>query len=565
MKFSLDGLRLQLLGLIIVPFSLLVLGLAIGGVSIHQHAMRRLVAKRDERAVRAAASALSQQLLHREDSIHAVALRLEGDVSPEIIIQDSGYLAEDFDAGLAILSADGDILASTVPAESWSGTAFGPFLSSLGDGASALSPPLLDASGEIAVLAAEWRAGRIALGASSIPGLMRMTTIPLIADTSGYDAFLTDSTGAALATIGAGVSDEQLQNHPGVQAALRGETGSSYLPAQDGEHVVAFSPVLPPGWALVLEEPWEAVASPILNISLVAPLTLIPVLLVALVGLWFGARQVVGPLQRLELKAQILTKGEFDAVREPVGGIAEIQHLQETLVLMSQRILAAQNALRGYIRTMTRTQEDERRRLARELHDETIQDLIALGQQIQMLQADLRGQGMNDVEGLQDLQRATQEAIQGIRRLSRGLRPVYLEDLGLAPALEMLARDAQADLEIPVTFDVHGDVCRLGADIELALYRIVQEALSNAARHAQARHVWLELLFDEDGLRITVRDDGAGFHPPEEWSELARQGHYGLIGIYERSVLIGARLRLDSSPGEGARISIRLPHSPNAA
>jgi signal transduction histidine kinase len=558
MKIQLDGMRLQLLGLIIVPFSLLVLALAIGGVSIHQGAMRRLVAERDERAVRAAASALSQELRHQEAAIHATALRLRDNAAPEVIVEQSAFLAGDFDLGLAILSLDGDVMASTGPPETWSASSLSAFLPSLPDGASTISPPFSDVAPDITFFTAERWADRIVLGASTLPGLMR-TTVPAMADMSDYSVFLTDQSGNALAIIGADLSADQLKRHPGVQAALRGETGSLYMPAEDGEHVVAFSPILPPGWALVLEEPWETVANPILNISLVAPLALIPVLLVALTGLWFGASQVVGPLQRLEQKTQFLTRGEFDAPREPVGGIAEIQHLQKTLVLMSQRILAAQEALRGYINTMTRTQEDERRRLARELHDETIQDLVALGQQIQMLQMDLRRRGVHDTDGLQDLLASTQEAIRGVRRLSRGLRPIYLEELGLVPALEMLARDAQTELGTPVSFDVHGEIGRLDADTELALYRMVQEALSNVGRHAQSTHVWLRLVFEEEELRITIWDDGVGFPPPEEWSELAHQGHYGLIGIYERSVLIGAELDVDSSPGEGTCISIRLP------
>ncbi len=228
---------------------------------------------------------------------------------------------------------------------------------------------------------------------------------------------------------------------------------------------------------------------------------------------------------------------------------------------MAQRIRAAQQTLRGYINTMTRTQEDERRRLARELHDETIQDLIALDQQVQMIGMNLRQQGLDDIEGLRELHQATQDSIHKVRRLSRGLRPIYLEDLGLIPALEMLSRDSQSELEIPITFKVEGEVYRLGPEVELALYRIVQETLSNVGRHAQAKHVWMEVIFDETDVLITVQDDGVGFLIPDQTSEFAHDGHYGLIGMYERSVLIDAQLNIHSDPDHGTSITIHLPRS----
>jgi signal transduction histidine kinase len=270
----------------------------------------------------------------------------------------------------------------------------------------------------------------------------------------------------------------------------------------------------------------------------------------------------VAPLTELEQKADQLAKGNYEAVDEPVGGIAEIQHLQGTLQLMRDRIRAAQEALRGYINTMTRTQEDERQRLARDLHDETIQDLIALGQQVQMIGIGMREQGLGDLQALRDLQQSTQEAIQRVRRLSRGLRPIYLEDLGLIPALEMLVRDTQQELEISISFHAEGPARRLDAETELALYRIVQEALSNISRHARAQHVWLDIQFRGEGLRLNLRDDGVGFVPPEQMSDLAHNGHYGLIGISERAVLIDARLEIQSTPGAGTQIIVDLPSRP---
>ena len=307
---------------------------------------------------------------------------------------------------------------------------------------------------------------------------------------------------------------------------MRGETGSSYLPGEDGEHVVAFSPIVPTDWVLLIEEPWEDVASPILDLSLAATLALIPALLVTVVALWFGARRVIEPLRRLEQRADKLARGDYEIVEETVGGIAEIQHLHQTLNTMTRRMQMAHQALRGYINTITHTQEEERRRLARELHDVTIQDLIGLDQQIQMAGINLRSQGLSEHEGLMELHQLAQEVIQRVRRLSRGLRPIYLEDLGLIPALEMLVRDTQEELGIPISFQVVGSSRRLHPDAELALYRMVQETLSNVSRHASADHTWLDVIFEDNSLRITVRDDGEGFQPPDQptWLTMVTTG-----------------------------------------
>ncbi|NIS81048.1 MAG: HAMP domain-containing protein [Anaerolineales bacterium] len=563
MKRLLDGLRLQLLGIIILPLSLLFLAFAVVGVRIHQDAMRRLVAERDERSVRTAAAAIAEQLYHREAAMRSVALRFSDGASHETILEQADFLFEDFDGGLAVLDLNGNILASTVHEELWIGSHTDGLILKLKKHETRFSEVYLENEVGLLVFVAARGEDQVAIGAFTISSLMRTATLGTMTGSGSYSAFLTDRSGQVLTSVGDTLLEDPMSDHPGVQASLRGETGSSYLPAEDGEHVVAFSPILPTGWALIIEEPWETVANPVLNLSLIAPLVLVPVLGVMLIALWFGTRQVVSPLRRLEQKAGRLAGGDYDAVAEPVGGIAEIQHLQLTLTLMTQRIRAAQDALRGYINTMTRTQEDERRRLARELHDETIQDLIALGHQVQMIGINLKDHGLGDIQELRELQQSTQEAIGRVRRLSRGLRPIYLEDLGLIPALQMLARDTELELEIPVSFRSQGEIRRLDAETELAFYRIVQEALSNVSRHARAEHVWIHVSFEEDSANIVIRDDGMGFQPPDQTNDLAREGHYGLIGMVERAVLIGADLEIRSVPKEGTQITAHLPLNAN--
>jgi signal transduction histidine kinase len=299
------------------------------------------------------------------------------------------------------------------------------------------------------------------------------------------------------------------------------------------------------------------VTTPFLRTTEIAPLALVPLLLISLAGLWFGVRQIVQPLRDLEKRSARLAWGDFHAVDEPVGGIMEIRRLQTELSQMAHKVQAAQNSLHGYIGEITEAQEEERLRLARELHDGTLQSLIALKQRIQMVQKN-KGVTLKE-EGLSALETLTEQTIEDLRRTTRALRPIYLEDLGLVTALEMLTRETENATNTKVTFSFQGDERRLTPSVELALYRIVQEALSNVARHAQASQAFLRVSYGKDSLTLEVSDNGVGFQVPESPGEFAPSGHFGLLGLYERAELIGASLNINSEAGKGTNLIIKLP------
>src|SRR6266498_5245239 len=141
--------------------------------------------------------------------------------------------------------------------------------------------------------------------------------------------------------------------------------------------------------------------------------------------------------------------------------------------------------------------------------------------------------------------------------MTRSLRPIYLEDLGLVTALGMLAREISQANHLQVDFQVFGDERRLSREVELALYRIAQEALNNVVHHANAKHAVLSISFEKE-VRLEVTDDGVGFTVPKSPTDFAPSGHFGLLGIRERADLIGARLELQSEAGSGTHLSIRL-------
>ncbi len=398
----------------------------------------------------------------------------------------------------------------------------------------------------------------IAVGAFSPSSLARRALANIFGASEQATAYVVTAGGMILYQTGAPPwNDSPPQQHPGVAEALRGESGTTYLTVAGDEHVIAFSPITPVGWALVIEEPWRAVADPLLRTTELAPLLLIPVLVIALMALWFGVRQVVQPLQSLERQATALGWGDFASIEEPVGGIDEIQRLQAELIHMAQKVNLAQKSLRGYLGAVTTGQEEERRRLARDLHDDTIQALIALNQQIQLAQLSVVDETM--AGKLATMQQMAEQMIGDLRRLTRDLRPIYLEDLGLIPALDMLARDISQLQQLPVTFESSGRERRLPAAEELALYRIAQEGLSNVLRHSQASQADLCLAFEPEAVTLTIRDDGVGFVVPESPAQMAATGHFGLLGIQERAELIGARMVIASTPGTGTQIAISLP------
>lgn len=555
----LRGLTVQLLAITVLPLTLLLLVIAFGSVALHQQDMRSLVGERDERAVQSAAAALNSELHHRAANIsNLVALAQLSENNSSISTTDD--LAADFDGGLAYLDMHGRVIASTSPSGPWVWVSQNNiFLASAPDVAPIFSAPFLDPnSKKLFVIISQVIPARnmIVAGAFSPEQLARETLSASYPAGSHVSIFLLDPTRQILFSSGPLASDSLRPDHPGLTEALRGESGTTYLKQDKVEHVVAYSSIKPVQWALITEEEWEMVVSPSLQITQLAPLVLVPAFIPALLALWFVATRIVQPLQRLETKAAALAWGDFEAIQDSVGGISEIQHLQQELAEMSQKVQAAQEGLRNYIGAITSAQEDERLRLARELHDDTIQSIIALKQRVQLAQTSVKDQASRRT--LAELETLSEQAIENLRRMTRALRPIYLEDLGLVTALEMLVHETSQNNAVQIEFKKSGEEQRLSHEVELALYRIAQEALSNVVRHSNAKQASLQIVFNKGEVQLEINDNGIGFVMPKSPTDFAPSGHFGLLGIRERADLIGARLEVESVPGKGTRVKVRL-------
>ena len=497
----LRGLTVQLFVVTVLPLTLLLLVIAFGSYFLHQQDMRSLVGTRDERAVQSAAATLAAELHHRAANISnlVVLAELSGDSEAIITTQD---MASDFDGGLAYLTSDGELLRATKGSSIWKAARQNKaLLASTSDGSNAqpiFSQPFQDPqSNQIFVIVSQYSVPRkmIVAGAFSPESLAKETLSSSYPAGESASIFLLDSSRRVLFTSPSDGPGSIPPNHPGIAEALDGQTGTRYVKVGDNEHVVAYSPVQPTGWALITEESWQHVVSPSLQLTQMAPLVLVPAFILALFAIWFMAKQIVQPLQKLEAKSAALAWGDFNAIEEPVGGISEVRHLQLELAEMARKVKAAQEALHDYIGAITAAQEEERMRLARELHDETIQAVIALKQRVQLARKSVKTE--SGQKSLQELEDLAEETVENLRRITRALRPIYLEDLGLSTALSMLARETSLAGDLDVDFMLLGEEHRLSREVELSLYRIAQEALNNVLHHAQAKHAIVSLQFDK--------------------------------------------------------------------
>ena len=557
------GFTTQLVVFTILPLTLFLLAIALGSVYIHQHDMRALVGERDERAVYSAAAAVGAELHHRGTIITSLALFInsEADLSLESLVIADEDIKIDFDGGLAYFDSEGNLLATTNQNGLWSWLKQNRQSLTLAASARAepvFSAPVRDPESNriyvvVSVLAPH---GAIVAGAFSPELLAGETLAPSYPPDSHAAIFLLDSSGESLFTSGAHVTENSSPDQATASKALSGESGIAYIEKDGIEHVIAYSPIPITGWALLSDEAWETVGTPSLQSTQVAPLVLVPAFLLALIALWFSAKRIIQPLQRLESKAAALSWGDFERIKEPVGGISEINQLQNELQEMARKVQSAQAGLRDYIGAITSAQEDERHRLARELHDDTIQAVIALKQRVQLIKKTVKDKKAH--QSLDELEILSEQTIENLRRLTRALRPIYLEDLGLVTALEMLVRETNDNNSLSVSFQKNGQERRLAGEVELVLYRIAQEALNNVTRHANANNVALHITYEDKKIQLEVSDDGDGFQFPNSPTDFAPSGHFGLLGIHERAELIGARLKIESTMGVGTSLKVVL-------
>ena len=280
-------------------------------------------------------------------------------------------------------------------------------------------------------------------------------------------------------------------------------------------------------------------------------------------------------VQQEGLRTQVITPLKS---KDQVQGVLAVatrrsrQFLQDDLDLITaignQIGVAIENArlyenLRFYVHEITRAQENERKRVARELHDETIQMLIFISRRLEALSTLSEQSPETILPHLESLRQSIGDTLRDLRRFVQDLRPPTLDHLGLVAALEGLTDDLEKN-GIAAELSMTGPVRRLvPEDTELMLFRIAQEALNNVRRHSGASRVAVNVDFFPARVRMCVKDDGSGFHAPERISDLVSSGRLGLVGMHERARTLGGTLTVRSEPGRGTVVTVDVPLRPN--
>ncbi|MBI2854781.1 MAG: HAMP domain-containing protein [Chloroflexi bacterium] len=400
-----------------------------------------------------------------------------------------------------------------------------------------------------------------------------------------YHLEVVDANGLTVLGIGEGVKPGETSPHfPMITefAAQRQAAAVAHEPSSGdafSAHVMAIVPLDPSPFYVLLEQP--------VDVALALPGELRRRILLAttlgfgatlLVAWWITRRQVVKPTEQLTEAARRMAKGDLET---PINVSAqdEVETLAASLEAMRMQLRDAYQAIsraKGEAETQVKqrtarltealskiisAQEQERRRLARELHDETAQTIGALSIALDRARYGLKDSEGETVNQIHEAQGIVRRLLEETRRLILDLRPLALEDLGLVPAIRWYAETHLEEQGVRTTVEVNHQEVRLPPHLEVALFRIVQEAINNIVRHAEARHARIELSFHDSVASVLVADDGKGFNVDRVFgtgtgsSDLS----FGLLGMQERTRLLNGRLDIRSEQGKGTQVVVEVP------
>lgn len=313
-------------------------------------------------------------------------------------------------------------------------------------------------------------------------------------------------------------------------------------------------------------------------------------LVVALFLSWGMARSLVRPIGQLNAAAQSISQGDLSQPTPELGS-DEIGELSRSLDAMrialkksldemqdwnteleakvevrtkqledSYREIERKEAARGeLLRKILTAQEEERKRIARELHDETTQSLLGLLMKLEAAGKTPSEASSIDSDMLMDVKNLAVETLDNVRRIIHDLRPSVLDDLGLLSAIRWYAEARFGSVAIKARVELTGEDRSLAPEIETALFRVVQEAIANIVRHAEAHNAVISVELEDAAVRIEVEDDGKGFDVEAIRRQADKAVGLGLLGMEERIALLGGRFQIESNPGGGTRLVIEVP------
>jgi signal transduction histidine kinase len=392
-------------------------------------------------------------------------------------------------------------------------------------------------------------------------GGLRVAVVAAVLDLERLDRIVLEQTGLGetgetylVASDGRFANARLVNRYPdpisslGIDTALQQRTGSGLYENYAGTPVIGVYTWLPrPGGALLAEMTQSEAFSPARQLALTIALIGLLVVAVLGIGVYVISRRIAKPILAITDTAIAVTDGDL-ARKAPVMSDDEVGTLARAFNHMTERLRGTLDELRGSQRRLVTAQDEERRKLERNIHDGAQQQLVALAVKMRIAQGLATKDAEKTAELLGQLQEDAQTALQDLRDLAHGIYPPLLADQGLPAALEAQARKA------PVHTEVACDgLTRYPPEIEAAVYFSVLEALQNISKYAGAAHVWMDLREADGLLSFRVRDDGQGFD-----AATTAPGS-GLQGMRDRLAALAGTVEIESTPGAGTVVTGQIP------
>jgi two-component system sensor histidine kinase UhpB len=283
-------------------------------------------------------------------------------------------------------------------------------------------------------------------------------------------------------------------------------------------------------------------------------------ILLGTVANYWVVKTALRPLQELrEMVKRMQAESTDEHMRLPEDTNPDIRQLAATVNSMLDRLDTRTRQLRAISERLINAQEDERKRIARRLHDDTGQSLSTLIMNLERMESLIPAEASDLLRRMVTARKLATRTLEDLRNVIYGLRPTMLDDLGLAPAIRWYARSGLDEAGVQVKFDSMDETMRLPPQIETTLFRIAQEAVSNIVRHAHAKSASIALWQEDGAACLWVEDDGCGFDFTYISTQALPLQRLGLLGIKERAELVGGEVMVDSVPGRGTRLEVHIP------
>jgi signal transduction histidine kinase len=565
-------LRSQALLWIVLPLTIMLAIIFLVNLYAYQQVVQSLIKARNQELARTAAAGLSQNIQAYADVLQALAsTESVSSGNPQHqsqALQLAHGVLQVFDGGVFVLNAQGVVTASDRERPDMIGLnlAIAPYFQNT----RALNRPTFSditldpGSHEQSIIVAAPISDSDGAFQGMVIGSFRILEQRLgrelrdLGVAQNGAAYLVDRNGRAIFHTDYNQIAQDLSDQDSVDRLKHGDDDGSFLEGQRDHpgFVVSFARVKATGWGLVIREPWGEVIAPIEPYVRFILLALVIGFFLAGALVTLSVSRVTAPMAALVKSTGRVARGDF-SIRVQETGIKEIAELGKSFNFMIDQISRYRAGMRRYVAAITHSQEDERKRISRDLHDDTVQALVAVGQRIDLCRAKF-GDGEDITADLVEVRHMVTDTVHAVRQFSRDLRPLALEDLGLIPALQYLVNELS--VKTNTTLKVEGEAADgLAPELEVAIYRIVQETLQNVRKHADAVNTAVTVTFTEHNVEIAVKDDGHGFTVPENLTELARSGSFGVMGIEERVKLFGGAFHVASEIDKGTRVSVILP------